>query len=73
MDSILDSPNRNETTEGPETAPRGSYMNDDATYESADSIIGISTEDKHATYTTLKDNREPDNVYQSLQTPRHKC
>ncbi len=72
VDFILDSPSSNETTEGPETAPRGSYMNDDATYESADFIIAIPIEDEYATYTSLKDNREPD-VYQSLQTPRHKC
>ena len=71
VDSILDSPSSNEATEGLETAVRGSYRNDDAAYESADYVIGISTKDKSAIYTSLKEDREPDNFYQSLQTPRH--
>ena len=44
-------------------------MNDDAVYESADFVIGISTEDESATYTSLKENKERENVYQSLQPP----
>ena len=73
MDSILDSPSGNETTEDPETAPRSLYMNDDAAYESPEYVIGISTEDESATYTSLKEEKEPDNFYQSLQPPRHEC
>ena len=44
-------------------------MNDDAVYESADFVIGISTEDESATYTSLKENKDRESFYQSLQPP----
>jgi hypothetical protein len=62
-----------------EAAPEDSYMNDEALYELPDSVIEciernqtgpqISTEEESSTYMPLKGNREPRNVYQSLQPP----
>jgi hypothetical protein len=66
---------------GIQAAPRHSYVNDDAAYESPDYAVKsierneaeskpeISTDQDSSTYMSLKDNREPENFYQSLQPP----
>ncbi len=57
------------------------YQNDDTVYETPDDVIEfiarneaeakpeISTQEEPSVYTPLKDNKEPENVYQSLQNP----
>ena len=81
VDSIPDSPSSNNTTRDVQAVPRHSYVNDDAAYESPDYVIKnierneaeskpeISTDQDSSTYMSLKDNREPENFYQSLQPP----
>lgn len=82
MDSISDPEGGNKTMKGVEAVPEDSYMNDDGVYESPDSVVEciersrqagskpeIPTGQESSTYMSLKDNKEPGNVYQSLQPP----
>jgi hypothetical protein len=60
-------------------SPEHMYMNDVAVYESPDSVMAcikqneaksqpeLSTGQESSNYMSLKDNKEPGNVYQSLQ------
>jgi hypothetical protein len=75
VDSLPDPPRSNKA------APRNSYVNDDAVYETPDDVIQcmerneaeskpeISTGQESSAYMSLKNNREPANFYQSLQPP----
>ena len=62
-----------------EAAETDLYENDDTVYETPDDVIKciarneaeakpeISTQEEPSVYTPLKDNKEPENIYQSLQ------
>jgi hypothetical protein len=81
MNSIPDVPSRKKAIKGVQAAPRNSYVNNDAVYETPDDVIQcmeqneaeskpeISTGQESSTYMSLKDNRESGNFYQSLQPP----
>ena len=59
-----------------EAAERDLYENDHPVYETPDDVIECIagnkeeiTEEENSEYTPLKENKEPKNVYQSLQNP----
>ena len=71
-----DSLSNNKRTKDTKASPKNQYnvTNDEAVYELPDSECEtnqaedeISTEQESSTYMSLKDNREPENAYQSLQ------
>jgi hypothetical protein len=81
VNSIPGGTSNNNSVKGVKAAPDDSYMNDDAVYESPDSVIEcieqnqagskpeIFTGQESSTYMSLKDNNEPGNFYQPLQPP----
>ena len=75
--SNFDSSSSNRTVKDANVSPVDSYVNDEAVYELPDSVIEciernqarpeISAGQESSTYMSLKDKREPGNVYQSLK------
>ena len=50
-----------------ENSPDDSHGNSEAVYELPDSVKENQAGQESSTYMALKDDKEPDNVYQSLQ------
>ena len=77
LDSVSDSLSNNKRTKDIKASPKdqSNVTYDDAVYELPDSECtkqsqaepGISTEQEASTYVSLKNSKEPENVYQSLQ------
>ena len=80
--SISDPKRNNKTRKANNAASEGLHLNDDGAYESfespdhaiksierneAESQPELSTGQESSTYMSLKDRREPENAYQSLQ------